>query len=459
MSYFNMSDYCFQADEATPIVQDNQQQKLHQQQKKPNELKFKMESVGIHPEDDDDLDMCPARTRPSWPKKIIPWWVASEPNEKPPYSYATLIAHAILSSKDGRLTLNDIYKWISQNYLAFSLGNGGWQNSIRHNLSLNKKWFYKIDRRPTQANPGKGCYWTLVAGMEQIFIDNLTQEGGNSRKHHDIGLTVELSTGQRRGACFYNHNNSVAPTASASASTSATNMNTPPSTPLKPLYTIFRMDDRTSKPEEITSVTPSDDSDNDSGVDVSNQYVLDSKKHLKKRRRTNTSAPATAPTTACIVATPTTTLSMEQLPVNNHHLQTMLYATPASTCISPFDDIDYDINSWVEHCQSYADQQAEPQLQHHTPWKRQNPITVHLNDEATQKYLHFADNKATNNNSNFMLATPTNPAVDLMFDNVYPPPSMLHQPSPSSFNMLFQPQYQFSQFVSMQDVLYSEHTC
>lgn len=124
-----MSEYCFQPTKSFPIIQENQQkqQLQHPEQKKPNELKFKIESVGIHPEDDDDLDMCPARTRPSWPKQIIPWWVASQPNEKPPYSYATLIAHAILASKDGRLTLNDIYTWISKNYPTFSVGNGGWQ--------------------------------------------------------------------------------------------------------------------------------------------------------------------------------------------------------------------------------------------------------------------------------------------------------------------------------------------
>ncbi|OAD67279.1 fork head transcription factor, partial [Phycomyces blakesleeanus NRRL 1555(-)] len=105
--------------------------------------------------------MCPARTRSAWPVNIVTWWKPSQPREKPPYSYATLIAHAILSSKDGRLTLSDIYRWISVYYPFFTLGRRGWQNSIRHNLSLNKKWFVKLDRRPTQANPGKGCYWTL----------------------------------------------------------------------------------------------------------------------------------------------------------------------------------------------------------------------------------------------------------------------------------------------------------
>ncbi|KAI8061822.1 fork head domain-containing protein, partial [Gilbertella persicaria] len=111
---------------------------------------------------------------------------------KPPFSYATLIAYAILSSKDGRLTLNGIYTWISHQYPFYSMRQGGWQNSIRHNLSLNKKWFFKIDRRPTQTNPGKGCYWTLIPGAESVFINKLTYEKSHYRKHHDIELTAEL---------------------------------------------------------------------------------------------------------------------------------------------------------------------------------------------------------------------------------------------------------------------------
>lgn len=75
----------------------------------------------------DTKEDCPARIRPNWPKEIIPWWTPSHANEKPPYSYATLIAHAILTSQEGRLTLNDIYLWISDHYKAYSIGVGGWQ--------------------------------------------------------------------------------------------------------------------------------------------------------------------------------------------------------------------------------------------------------------------------------------------------------------------------------------------
>ncbi|KAI8877268.1 hypothetical protein K501DRAFT_337543 [Backusella circina FSU 941] len=156
--------------------------------KKSVELRFKMESVGNQPEDDDDLEQCPSKVRSTWPNRIVPWWKPECPSEKPPYSYATLIAHAILSSKDGRLTLSDIYKWISEQYPFYKRGEKGWQNSIRHNLSLNKKWFIKLDRRPTQAHPGKGGYWTLQPDTERVFVENLSQTGGHSRKHADMGV-------------------------------------------------------------------------------------------------------------------------------------------------------------------------------------------------------------------------------------------------------------------------------
>ncbi|CEG62792.1 hypothetical protein RMATCC62417_00066 [Rhizopus microsporus] len=251
---------------------------------KDQELKIKMESIGMQ-ENDEDINNCPAKSRPHWPKQIIPWWKPSCVNERPPYSYATLIAHAILCSKFGRLTLSDIYVWISKNYPAYTIGKGGWQNSIRHNLSLNKKWFQKIERRPTQMNPGKGSYWTLVPGSEQIFIDNLTREGGHhSKKYHDIGLTMELGT-SRKGACYYK---SDMPTVTP-ALTRRDNCQETSADEGMPLYATFRMVSNTLEDESkahqkrlLDSVSDSSDSDDDSAVDVSCVET----RHLGKRCRT-----------------------------------------------------------------------------------------------------------------------------------------------------------------------------
>ncbi|KAM4525991.1 forkhead box L3 [Fundulus diaphanus] len=107
---------------------------------------------------------------------------------RPAYSYIALIAMAIQQNPEQRVTLSGIYDFIMKRFPYYRSNQRAWQNSIRHNLSLNS-CFIKVPR--TEGNEkGKGNYWTFAAGCESML--DLFENGNFRRRRRRRNMKIGL---------------------------------------------------------------------------------------------------------------------------------------------------------------------------------------------------------------------------------------------------------------------------
>jgi hypothetical protein len=147
-------------------------------------------------------------TRPKWPSTVSiqqDALVASYPPQtpgqplgmqssnsryqKPAYSYIALIAMAIECSQGKRATLSEICHFIRERFPYYQQNcKQGWENSIRHNLSLNE-CFQKQPRE--QGRPGKGHYWTLDKNAMKMFENGSFRRRKRRFKKGDVMPATE----------------------------------------------------------------------------------------------------------------------------------------------------------------------------------------------------------------------------------------------------------------------------
>jgi hypothetical protein len=105
--------------------------------------------------------------------------------------YAQLIYRALMEADGHTMVLRDIYSWFKRNTdKAMDKETKGWQNSIRHNLSMNAvSYFRSSSSTPKLTFPGlrKGGSTSWRGNQERVRVEtHRKRNSGRGQKHHQI---------------------------------------------------------------------------------------------------------------------------------------------------------------------------------------------------------------------------------------------------------------------------------
>ncbi|KAK0509321.1 hypothetical protein JMJ35_008692 [Cladonia borealis] len=113
-----------------------------------------------------------------------------ESKEKGP-CYANLIYQALMEAPGHKMILRDIYAWIARKTdKAKDPSSKGWQNSVRHNLSMNGA-FLKVELPNPDNNSKKGFIWVLERSAVRKGIQSTTRfrsKTGDLKNDHRDGV-------------------------------------------------------------------------------------------------------------------------------------------------------------------------------------------------------------------------------------------------------------------------------
>ena len=111
---------------------------------------------------------------------------------KPSLSYVQLIAQAICAAPNQGLPLRKIYEYISKHHPFYRMSEKGWQNIVRHTLSLSP--YFERLCRPLN-DKAKGSLWTLSAAYHRRISGVEVRQPRRQRKAKYVVSEKPLAPG------------------------------------------------------------------------------------------------------------------------------------------------------------------------------------------------------------------------------------------------------------------------